>query len=517
MRGSSLSAARRERELAELAAGGTVDLLVVGLGVTGTGVALDAAARGLTVAAVDAHDLAFGTSRWSSKLVHGGLRYLANGELRLAYQSAAEREILLRRTAPHLVTAMPFVFPLTRAMSAAQVAWSRAGLAAADVLRALAGTPASALPRARTASAAEVVRLVPAVRRAGLRGGLVQWEGQLVDDARLVVALARTAAAHGARVVTYCRVEELHGRGASVVDALTGERHEIRARAVVNATGVWAGQLDPTVRLRPSRGTHVVLRAAALGHPTAALLVPVPGERNRFVFALPQLDGLVYAGLTDEPVDGPVDDVPTPSPAEVDFLLDVLGGSLDTPLTRADVVGAFAGLRPLLAGTSQRTADLSRQHAVRTSPAGVTTIVGGKLTTYRAMAQDAVDAAVAAAGLSAGPSRTTRLPLVGAGPPAQLAAVDAPARLVARYGTQAPAVLAEAADDPALLAPIADGVPVTGAELRWAVRHEGALDESDLLDRRTRVGLVPADRARALPAARAALSSAVTFGPPASS
>lgn len=505
---ASLSAARRERELAELAAGGTVDLLVVGLGVTGAGVALDAAARGLSVAAVDAHDLAFGTSRWSSKLVHGGLRYLVSGDVRLAYQSAAERDVLLRRTAPHLVSALPFVLPLTPAVSRAGAVLARAGFTAGDAVRAIAGTPSARLPWSRRVGAAEVVRLVPAVRRAGLRGGLVQWDCQLVDDARLVVALARTAAAYGARVVTRCRVEDLHGRGASVRDTLTGERHELRARAVVNATGVWAGELDPTVRLRPSRGTHLVLRAATLGHPAAALVVPIPGERNRFVFALPQQDGLVYAGLTDEPVHGPVSDVPVASPAEIAFLLGVLGTSLDIALTGTDVVGVFAGLRPLLAGSTARTADLSRRHAVRVSPDGIVTVVGGKLTTYRGMARDAVDAAVTTARLSATACRTARLPLVGAGSPAQLARVAAPARLVARYGVEAAAVLAQAAGDPAQLAPIADGVPVTGAELRWALRHEGALDESDLLDRRTRVGLVPADRERALAAARAALAAA---------
>jgi glycerol-3-phosphate dehydrogenase len=504
---SSLSTARRQRELADLAAGTVVDLLVVGLGVTGAGVALDAATRGLTVAAVDAHDLAFGTSRWSSKLVHGGLRYLARGQLGLAYQSAVERDVLLRRTAPHLVTALPFVLPLTPLVPRARSVLSRAGFAAGDALRAVVGTPASSLPRSRGVTAAEVVRLVPAVRRAGLRGGVVQWDGQLVDDARLVVGLARTAAAHGARVVTRCRVEELHARGASVRDTVTGERHEIRARAVVNATGVWAGQLDPTVRLRPSRGTHLVLRAAALGHPGAALIDPVPGERNRFVFALPQADGLVYAGLTDEPVEGPVDDVPTPSPAEIGFLLDVLSTGLHTAVTDSDVIGAFAGLRPLLAGTARRTAELSRRHEVSTTPGGVTTVVGGKLTTYRRTARDAVDAAVTAAGLAATACRTARLPLVGAGPPARLARVAAPVRLVARYGLEAPAVVAGADGDPALLAPIADGIAVTAAELLWAVRHEGALDEADLLDRRTRVGLVPTDRHRALPAARAALAA----------
>jgi glycerol-3-phosphate dehydrogenase len=503
---ASLSAGRRRRELADLAAGTVVDVLVVGLGVTGAGVALDAAARGLSVAAVDAHDLAFGTSRWSSKLVHGGLRYLAAGHLGLAYRSAVERDVLLRRTAPHLVTALPFVLPLTPSVSPRRSLATRLGFTAADALRAVAGTPVAALPRSRGVGSAEVVRLVPAVRRAGLRGGIVQWDGQLVDDARLVVALARTAAAHGARILTRCRVEDLHARGASVRDTLTGDRHDLRARTVINATGVWAGQLDPTVRLRPSRGTHLVLRAETLGHPAAALIVPVPGERNRFVFALPQPDGLVYAGLTDEPVEGPVDDVPAASPAEVGFLLDVLGTGLDTTVTEADVVGVFAGLRPLLAGTARRTAELSRRHEVTTSPAGVTTVVGGKLTTYRSTARDAVDAAVRAAGLAAGPCRTARLPLVGAGSPDRLARVDAPARLVARYGVEAAAVVAGAAGDAALLAPVADGTGVTGAELLWAVRHEGALDESDLLDRRTRVGLVPDVRRRAVPAARAALA-----------
>jgi glycerol-3-phosphate dehydrogenase len=365
------------------------------------------------------------------------------------------------------------------------------------------------LPRSRRISAAEVVRLLPAVRRTGLRGGIVQWDGQLVDDARLVIALARTAAGHGARILTRCRVEDLHARGASVRDTVTGSRLEVRARAVVNATGVWADRLDPTVRLRPSRGTHLVLRADTLGHPAAALVVPVPGERNRFVFAVPQPDALVYVGITDEPVDGPITDVPQPGPDEVRFLLATLNSALGVVVCDADVVGAFAGLRPLLAGHAQRTSDLSRRHLVRTS-AGITTVVGGKLTTYRRMARDAVDAAVAQARLPAGACRTARLPLVGAASPAALARVAGvvPARLVARYGAEAPDVLALADAAPELHAPIADGTEVTGAELLWAVRHEGALDEDDLLDRRTRIGLRPADRERALAAARSALALA---------
>ena len=528
---TSLSAERRDRDLDTLAGGARVDLLVVGLGVTGAGVALDAASRGLSVAAVDAHDLAYGTSRWSSKLVHGGVRYLASGDIPLAYESAVERDILLRRTAPHLVTPLPFALALTPMVTRAQGGLARLGVTAADLLRAAAGTPRAYLPRPRRATATEVRRLVPRVRRDGLRGGLVHWESQLVDDARLVVALARTAAGYGARILTGCRAERLYADGADVVSTPTGgsaptgggaggggaggggaggggaggDRWRIRARAVVNATGVWAGQLDPTIRLRPSRGTHIVLPPGALGHPAAALTVLVPGTASRFVIAVPQPDGRIYAGLTDEPV-ADVQDVPEPTEDEIGFLLAVFNTALDPPVRRDEVIGAFAGLRPLLAGAGDRTVDLSRRHAVHRSPDGVVTVIGGKLTTYRRMARDAVDAAAAGAGLPVTACRTRRLPLVGAAPPDRLAVVPAPARLVARYGTEAPDVVAGAGGDPDLLAPIADGIDVTGAELLWAVRHEGARDPGDLLDRRTRIGLVPADRDRALPAARAALA-----------
>jgi glycerol-3-phosphate dehydrogenase len=218
--------------------------------------------------------------------------------------------------------------------------------------------------------------------------------------------------------------------------------------------------------------------------------------------ALPQPDGLVYAGLTDQPLDGPVPDVPQPPESDIAFLLDVLNTVLDRQLHRTDVLGAYAGLRPLLAGRDGTdTADLSRRHALVTGPDGVVTIVGGKLTTYRRMAADTIDAVVRRTGLAAGPCRTRRLPLPGAGSPQQLAQVPAPPRLVARYGTEAPQVLAAAAGEPWLLGPVADGSPVLGAELLWAVRHEGALDVDDLLDRRTRIGLVAADRAAALPVA----------------
>ncbi|GHH30032.1 glycerol-3-phosphate dehydrogenase/oxidase [Streptomyces lanatus] len=507
--GSSLSAARRSRELAGTVGGPAVDVLVVGLGATGAGAALDAAARGLTVAAVDAHDLAFGTSRFSSKLIHGGLRYLASAQLDVAHESAVERGVLMERTAPHLVRAQPFVLPLTPLVSRAQSTLAWAGFRAGDALRLAARTARATLPAPRRLSTVETRHLAPALRAQGLRGGLLSWDGRLTDDARLVTALARTAADRGARILTRVRALELTASGARIRDELTGEEGEIRARAVINASGVWAGGLVDGIRIRPSRGTHLVLRSEHLGPLPAGLHVPVPGETNRFVLVLPQGDGRVYVGLTDEPVEGDIPDVPEVPETDIGFLLDVLGSVLDVPVGREDVVGAFAGLRPLLdttptasSGGAPRTSDISRRHAVLTSSEGVITVVGGKLTTYRRMAEDAVDAAVAAHRLPAGPSPTASLPLVGAASPEALGAVRAPRRLVQRYGTEAAAVQELAAHDPRLGEPVLPGHPVTGAELLWAVRHEGALDESDVLDRRTRIGLVPADRGAALEAVR---------------
>jgi len=510
---SALDAARRARELAEATDGRVVDLLVVGLGVTGAGVALDAASRGLSVVAVDAHDLAFGTSRWSSKLAHGGLRYLAHGQVGVAHESAVERGILMTRTAPHLVRALPMLIPLLPAIDRRQAALTWAGLRAGDLLRAGARTSREVLPKPRRLSRTETLAIAPRVRTDGLRGGLLSWDGQLEDDVRLVVGISRTAASYGARVLTRTGVLSLAADGAEVRDETTGATATIRARAVVNATGVWAGELVDDVRLRPSRGTHLVLRGDSLPDLRIALMAPVPGAASRFVFALPQPSGRVYVGLTDEPADGPVPDVPEPTEGEIDFLLDVVANAVDRRLGREDVAGAFAGLRPLVdsggAGSSGSSADLSRRHAVLTSPDGVVTVVGGKLTTYRRMAEDAVDRAVAGAGLSAGPCATRRLPLVGAADRTALESVPAPARLVRRFGTEATSVLAEGRalgiSDEDLLGPVADGVPVTRAELLWGVTHEGALDVSDLLDRRTRVGLVAADRPLAEPAARWAL------------
>lgn len=489
----SLNALRRERELAALAGGERVDLAVVGGGVTGAGIALDAAARGLSVALIEAYDLAYGTSRWSSKLVHGGLRYLAKGDLALAHESAVERGILMTRTAPHLTRAIPQLFPMYRETSRGQQAFIMTGLVAGDGLRRAAGTRASVLPRPRSIPAAEALALAPGLTPQGLRGALLAYDGALTDDARLVVSLARTAAARGAKILT--RVEALRLDAGSVLarDRLTGQEVEIRAGQVINATGVWAGELAESVRLRPSRGSHLILASGAARIGATSVNVPVPGENNRFVFLLPQPDGRVFVGVTDEPIDGPVPRVPTVPESDVDFLLEVASTAFTRPLTRADVAGSFAGLRPLVEGDRGRSADLSRKHAVVTGADGVLTIVGGKLTTYRKMAEDAVDAAVKRSGLHAGPSTTSRLPLLGAIQRSRLSTVDAPARLVAKYGTEAPKIAALGEVDPELGRPLFARTEISAAEVVWAVRHEGALDVEDVLERRTRLSLVAPD------------------------
>lgn len=489
-----------------------VDLVVIGLGITGTGVALDAVSRGLSVLAVDAHDLAFGTSRWSSKLVHGGLRYLAKLQFGVAHESAVERGILMDRTAPHLTHALSMLIPLGSVTPRRLAVLTGAGLVGGDVLRRAAHTSSKTLPPPRRLSAVEALQLAP-LRVAGLRGALITWDGQLEDDARLVTNVARTAAAYGAHIRTRARVLSATGTQVDLRDELSGDTTTVTARTVVNAAGVWAGDLVPEVTLRPSRGTHLVLRGSSIPGLRTSVFAPIPDTTGRFINVLPQPDGTIYIGLTDEPVDGDIPDVPEPSEPEIGFLLDVASAAFAMPLHRSDVVGAYAGLRPLLAspdGDESATSDLSRRHAVLTSETGVVTIVGGKLTTYRRMAEDAVDAAVARAGIVAGPCRTRDLPLLGAAPRARLSELEQPARLVRRYGTDAALVLESAREvsglpDEELLAPIADTVPATLAELLFGVTHEGAVDVDDLLDRRTRIGLVPADRELAVPAAVRAL------------
>jgi len=495
---TALDAARRAADLTALADGASLDVVVIGGGITGVGIALDAASRGLRVALVEKHDLAFGTSRWSSKLVHGGLRYLATGNVGIARRSAIERGILMSRNAPHLVHAMAQLVPLLQSMGRTERALVRAGFLAGDGLRKLAGTPASILPRSRKVPPQRVVEMAPTVRRDGLDGGLLAYDGQLIDDARLVVAVARTAAQHGARILTYVAASEATGTSVRLTDQRTGQSFDVSAGAVINATGVWAGEIDASLRLRPSRGTHLVFDASAFGNPTAALTIPIPGALNRFVFAMPEQLGRVYLGLTDEAASGPIPDVPEPSAEEITFLLDTVNTALGTALGTTDVIGAYAGLRPLIDTGEGHTADVSREHAVVESESGVISVIGGKLTEYRYMAQDVLDRAIDLRRLSAARCRTRNLPLIGApANPGASAGLGAglPVSLVQRYGAEASNVIATATcDRPG--EPVAEGIDVTRAEFEYAVTHECALDVDDIVDRRTRIGLVPADRER---------------------
>ena len=496
MSSSRLTAARRAADIETLRSGAVIDLLVIGGGITGAGVALDAASRGLDVALVEREDLAAGTSRWSSKLAHGGLRYIAAGQLAVAWESAVERNHLLRTIAPHLVQPMRFVIPVVAGAGRAERAAGRVGFGIADAMRAAARTP-TLLPPTRWVDGAEARALVPALAPTFSRAA-VHVDGCLEDDARLVVGIARTAASYGARIVTHCRAGDVTSEGATVTDAVSGESFDVRARCVVVAAGVWSGGLVANVRLQPSKGSHLLLRAEAVGAPTSAFNILVPGTRNRFVFAVPRPDGIVQVGLTDDAVDGVVDE-PAVTDADEEFLLGTLSSGLRTEVTTADVVGRFAGLRPLLGRAhGASAADLSRRHALL-DRGGVLVLVGGKLTTYRRMAQDAVDRVVHRLGRG-GACITTTLPLVGARA-ASGNGDELPARLRRRFGTEAAAV---AGCGPA--GPIAPGLPMLDCEARWAVLAEGAVTAGDV-ERRLRLDLVPAWRTAAAPHVEELLSS----------
>jgi glycerol-3-phosphate dehydrogenase len=481
---TKLTAERRQRDL-ESVAREPVDVLVIGGGVTGAGVALDAASRGLSVALVERNDLAAGTSRWSSKLAHGGLRYIAAGQIGVAWESAVERNRLATVIAPHLIRPVSFLMPFYPSYPRGGRAVSRFLFGIADGLRAASRTPAW-MPRTSWIDESETKRLVPTIGK--VRGSYVHVDGALEDDARLVVAIARTAAGLGARIVTHCAAVDVARDGATVRDELTGTTHAVRARSVIVAAGVWCGGLVKDVPLRPSKGAHLVLPAQALGNPTAAFNVLLPGSINRFVFGVPRPEGTVLVGLTDDAVDT-IDDEPPVTAEDERFLLDTLSTGLARPVTTGDVIGRFAGLRPLLGGDGDgSSADISRRHALLERD-GVLVIVGGKLTTYRRMAQDAVDRAVKLLDREL-PCRTDSLPLVGIAPRPDAAAP----RLRRRFGGEADEVAAAGPGEP-----IAAGVPVVRSEVAWAIRAEGAVTVEDVLDRRLRLDLVPKWREAALP------------------
>jgi glycerol-3-phosphate dehydrogenase len=500
-----LDADRRARDLAHLRTERWLDVLVIGGGITGVGVALDAASRGLRVALVERRDLAYGTSRWSSKLIHGGLRYLAKGDVAIAWESAAERALIGGAIAPHLVRPLTQLVPLSQGQTMQGLA-TRTGLRGADALRVAARTERGLLAGSTRVDVEEVSRLAPALRTEGLSGGLVTADLQMEDDARFVVAVARTAAAYGASILTRVSALEVSDSRVRLQDmsADGGPPFWVQPRFIVNATGVWAGTLDDSVRLAPSRGTHLIVRSDALQDTAVSMSVPVPGKFGRFVFTLPQPDGLTYVGLTDVPEPGPIADVPQAPDSDVEWILQVLNTALRTPLTMDDVVGRYAGLRPLLASEDgSESADLSRRHAI-TQHGTLITVTGGKFTAYRRMAADVVDL------LTSRPCRTRDLPLVGAGPRTE--AADVPDRLWRRFGQEAPLVWSYGADDPQLQEPLAEGCPVLGVEVAFAREWEAAFTAEDVLERRTRLSLVAADEAKARPAVERLMAAPVAVG-----
>lgn len=478
------------------------DVVVIGGGVTGAGVALDAATRGLRTLLVERDDLAYGTSRWSSKLVHGGLRYLATGHVDVAWESAVERGHLMTTIAPHLVRALPQIVPVLHDTTIGSAVITRTGFLAGDALRVGARTPGSLLPPAHWVSAAKVRSLAPGIDTDRLRGGIMAWDGQLVDDARLVIAIARTAAAYGATVLTRAEAIQVTGSGVRLQDATTASEIDVPARAVIAATGVWAEELDPRVRVRPSRGTHVILDAGRMGNPLAALTIPVPDMTGRYCFLLPRPDNTVLAGITDIGVDH-IEAVPSAPEEDIEWILNQVSRVLSTPLGNDDVLGSFAGLRPLVTldhSASGETADISRKHLVSRADDGLITITGGKLTTYRRMAQDAVDL------ITSNPCRTTSIALVGSSPelPARTPGFFATDPLVMRYGAEAERIRALVhlfPESKRALEPLSKHTSVALVDIAHAFLHEGARDPGDVISRRLRLDSIDAD----VPAASAAV------------
>jgi glycerol-3-phosphate dehydrogenase len=458
---------------------GEFDVLVIGGGATGLGTAVDAVTRGYRTALVESSDFAKATSSRSTKLVHGGVRYLEKGDIGLVREALHERANL-RRNAPHLVDAQAFILPLYRRLAGP---YYFAGLKAYDVLAGKSGFPGSTyLGRAAT------LGHIPELRRLGLHGSIRYYDGQF-DDARLALALARTALDHGAIVVNYVRAIRFvrnadHVVGAVVRDEETGREYEVRAKVVVNATGIFVDELrkldDPACVpvLSHSRGSHVVFARDVFGS-TDALLVPKTAD-GRVLFAVPW-HGHVVVGTTDIPVTATELDV-APTRAEVDFIIAEFNKYLERPVTRKDALAAFAGLRPLVSGKAATTAKLSREHLIDVSRSGVVTITGGKWTTYRKMAADTVDAAAAWAGLPAAACRTADLPLHGS-PGSAAHPGDAN---YAAYGSDREHLLALERADLRLSQLLDSRLPYTRAEVVYAARSEMARTVDDVLARRTR-------------------------------
>ena len=517
MTSSTLSLEGRDQALRLMESEPEFDVLVIGGGVVGAGCALDAAARGLRTALVEAGDWAGGTSSRSSKLIHGGLRYLEMLDFRLVREALRERGLLVNHLAPHLVHPVAFLYPLNHRV------WERlytgSGIALYDLMATSrrSGVP---LPHHRHLTRTGALRIVPALRPDALVGAIQYYDAQ-VDDARLVVTLARTAAAQGALVASGTRVIGFERTGprvtaARVRDVETGREFRIRARVIISATGVWSDETQALaaasapVRVRASKGVHVIVRRDRLDIDSGLIL----RTEKSVLFVIPW-GAFWLIGTTDTDFNEDKDH-PTATDDDVNYLLDHLNALLTTPVRREDVEGVYAGLRPLISGESESTAKLSREHSVSQPVPGLVVVAGGKYTTYRVMAEDTIDEAAKSLGGRVPPSCTSEVPLLGAaGWPAvwnrraELAAdagLDVPVveHLLHRYGTLTPDVLALIAADPTLGGPIDPTAPYLRAEIVYAVTYEGALHLADVLIRRTHLSIETPDHGVA--AAHAAVS-----------
>jgi len=483
-----------------------LDILVVGGGIVGAGSALDAVTRGLSVGMLEARDWASGTSSRSSKLVHGGIRYLEQLDFRLVREALTERGLLLKRIAPHLVKPVRFLYPLKKRV--VERAYVGAGMLLYDVLSYVGGRPG--VPHHRHLSRGQVAKLVPSLSHDALVGGITYYDAQ-VDDALYVASLARTASAYGAHVASRVRVEGFIKVGERVVgvqahDLQTGERFEVRAKQVVNATGVWTDDTQRmvgergTFKVRASKGIHLVVPRDRFQSSMGLLL----RTEKSVLFVIPWGRHWLI-GTTD--TDWHLDKAhPAATAADIDYLLEHVNAVLQVPLTREDVEGVYAGLRPLLAGESEQTSKLSREHLVGHSVPGLVVIAGGKWTTYRVMAKDAIDAAVDALDGLVPPSTTKEIPLLGA--EGYRAAWNKRGKiahafnlhtvriehLLNRYGTLTDELLDLIKARPELADPLPGADDYIQAEVVYAATHMGALHLEDVLARRTRISIEAWDR-----------------------
>jgi glycerol-3-phosphate dehydrogenase len=484
-----------------------LDILVVGGGIVGTGAALDAVTRGLSTGLLEARDWASGTSSRSSKLVHGGIRYLEQLDFRLVREALIERGLLLQRIAPHLVKPVRFLYPLNKPVF--ERLYIGAGMLLYDLFSWSGGRPPG-VPHHRHLSKRQVLTSIPSLKSDAFVGGLTYYDAQ-VDDARYVSSLARTASAYGAHVASRVRVEGFIKVGQRVVgvkahDLQTDERFEIRAKQVVNATGVWTDDTQSMVgergqfKVRASKGIHLVVprdrfqsNMGLLLRTEKSVLFVIPWGRHWLI------------GTTD--TDWHLDKAhPAATAADIDYLLDHVNTILAVPLTREDVEGVYAGLRPLLAGESEQTSKLSREHLVAHSVPGLVVIAGGKWTTYRVMAKDAIDAAVDALDGKIPASATENIALLGAegyqaawnkrGKIARAFGVHTARieHLLNRYGVLTDELLDLIKEDPTLAEALPGADDYIGAEVVYAASHEGALHLDDVLARRTRISIEAWDR-----------------------